>query len=216
MLKVIATVARRANVSHDELVKVWEQVHAPHVVKMANPLRYRITFFDPQQTPGNSGLDGMAEVWFRNREHFDKTIGRQAPPEILADRFNEYADFSKGSWLSVIEHVNVNGPTTPETTKLVFFVKRRVGIERATLDQYWLETHVPNVVSALRLTPTARRYSVDLVDSSRERPYDGIAQISLDGLHPSFAVVKDYKPDKFEELVRPIMIVRGHEIQIID
>lgn len=216
MLKVIATVARRANVSHDELVKVWEQVHAPHVVKMANPLRYRITFFDPQQTPEDSGLDGMAELWFRNKEHYDNTIGRKAPPEILADRFNEYADFSKGSWLPVIEHVNIDGSTTSETTKLVFFIKRREGIDRSALDQYWLETHVPNVVSVLRLNPTTRRYIVDLVDSSRERSYDGIAQISLDGPHSISADVKGYKPNKFVELVRPMMIARGHEIQIID
>ena len=216
MLKVIATVVRRTNISHAELVKVWEGVHAPHVVKLAQPLRYRITFFDPQQTPDDPGLDGMAELWFRDKRHFDTTIGREAPPAIMADRFNEYADFSKGAWLSVTEHVNVDGPTTRETTKLVYFINRREGIERSTLDRFWLETHVPNVVAALRRTPTARRYTVDLVDPTRERVYDGIAQISLEGPHPSFADVKDYKPDGFEELVQPMLIARGHEIRIID
>ena len=216
MLKVMATVARRANVSHDELVKVWERVHAPHVVKIAKPVRYRITFFDPQQTPDDPGLDGMAELWFRDKRHFDTTIGREAPPEIMADRFNEYADFNKGAWLSVSEHVNVDGPTTQDTTKLVYFVKRREGIERSTLDQYWLETHVPNVVAALRQTPIARRYSVDLVDPARDRVYDGIAQISLDGPNPSFSDVRNYEPDGFSELVQPLLISRGHEIRIVE
>ena len=101
-------------------------------------------------------------------------------------------------------------------SKLVYFIKRREGIERSTLDRFWLETHVPNVVAALRRTPTARRYTVDLVDPTRERVYDGIAQISLEGPHPSFADVKDYKPDGFEELVQPMLIARGHEIRIID
>src|SRR5215510_1503964 len=206
MLKVIATVVRRAHISHEELVKVWEEVHAPHVKKVAQPQRYRITFFDPQQTADDPGLDGMAELWFRDKRHFDTTIGREAPPEIMADRFNEYADFSKGTWLSVTEHVNVDGPTTRETTKLVYFIKRREGIKRSDLDRFWLETHVPNVVAALRRTPTARRYTVDLVDPARERVYDGIAQISLEGPHPSFADVKDYQPDGFQELVQPMLI----------
>ena len=216
MLKVIATVVRRTNISHDELVKVWEGVHAPHVVKIAQPVHYRITFFDPQQTPDDPGLDGMAELWFRDNRHFDTTIGREAPPAIMADRFNEYADFTKGAWLSVTEHLNVDGPITRDTTKLVYFVKRREGIERSALDQYWLETHVPNVVAALRRTPTARRYTVDLVDPARERVYDGIAQISMDGPHPSFADATSYEPDKFSELVQPLLMSRGHEVRIVE
>jgi EthD domain-containing protein len=215
MLKVIATVVRRANISHEELVKVWEEVHAPHVKKIAQPERYRVTFFDPQQAADDPGLDGMAELWFRDKRHLDTTLGREAPPEILADRFNEYADLSKGTWLSVTEHVNVDGPTTRETTKLVYFVKRREGVERSALDRYWLDTHVPNVTAALRRTPSARRYTVDLVDPARERVYDGIAQISLEGPHPSFSDVQNYVPDGFSELIQPLLMSRGHEIRIV-
>jgi hypothetical protein len=82
----------------------------------------------------------------------------------MADRFQEYADFSKGTWLSVTERVNVEGPTTRDTTKLGYCVKRREGVERAALDHYWLGTHVPNVAAEIRRTPGARRYTVDLVD----------------------------------------------------
>ena len=206
MLKVIATVVRRPHISHEDLIKVWEEIHAPHVVKMAHPLRYHITFFDPRQTLYDPGLDGMAELWFRDQHHFATTIGRSAPPEILADRFNEYADFTKGTWLSVTEHINLDGPTTRETTKLVYFVKRRDGIERTAFEKCWREIHIPNVLGALRRTPTARRYTVDLVDSARERVYDGIVQIAMEGPHPSFADVVSYEPDEFHELVRPLLI----------
>jgi hypothetical protein len=215
MLKVIATVVRRANISHEELIKVWEGVHAPHVKKVAQPERYRITFFDPRQAADDPGFDGMAELWFRDKRHFDTAIGREARPEIMADRFSEYVDLSKGTWLSVTEHVNVDGPTTRDTTKLVYFVKRREGVERSALDRYWLDTHVPNVAAALRRTPSARRYTVDLVDPARERMCDGIAQISLDGQTPSFADVRDYVPDEFNELIQPLLMSRGHEIRIV-
>lgn len=215
MFKVIATVARQAHVSHEELVKVWEGVHAPHVKQIAQPERYRITFFNPQRTADDPGLDGMAELWFRDKRHFDTTIGREAPPEIMDDRFNEYADFNKGAWLFVTEHINVDGPTTRETTKLVYFVKRKEGVERAALDRYWLDVHVPNVAAALRRTPNARRYTVDLVDPVRDRVYDGIAQISLEGQNPSFADVRDYVPDEFDKLIQPLLMARGHEVRIV-
>jgi hypothetical protein len=216
MFKMIATVVRQAHVSHAELVKVWEHVHAPHVLKIAKPERYRITFFDLQEADEDPGLDGMAELWFRDKRHFDTTIGREAPPEIMADRFSDYADMRKGAWLSVTEHLNVDGPTTRDTTKLVYFVKRKASVERAALDRYWLDIHVPNVAAALRRTPTARRYTVDLIDPARERVYDGIAQISLEGEHPSFATdVTSYEPDQFPDFIQPMLVARGHELRIV-
>ena len=216
MLKILATVIRRATVSHDELIKVWETVHAPHVVKIAKPERYRITFFDQRDADDDPGLDGMAELWFRDAQHYDTAIGRNAPPEIMDDRFSDYADISKGSWLTVAEHLNVDGPTSRATTKFTFFVKRRAEVERAYLDQYWLETHVPKVAAAVERTPDAMRYTVNLVDSAKEREYDGVAQIWLDGDNPNSVDLVDLEPDGFSDLVQPLIMARGHEIRIVD
>ena len=220
MFKILATVIRRATVSHDELVRVWETVHAPHVVKIAKPERYRITFFDQpgaDAEPGSEpGLDGMAELWFRDKQHYDTTIGRNAPPEIMDDRFSDYADITKGNWLAVTEHLNVDGPTSRATTKFTFFVKRRAGVARAELDRHWLETHVPNVAAAVERTPDARRYTVNLVDAAKERRYDGIAQLWLDGDAPGAPELVGLEPDGFRDLVQTPLMARGHEIRIVD
>ncbi len=218
MIKLLAAVVRREHISHAELVKVWEEVHAPHVVKIVKPERYRITFFDPQETSDDPGYDGMAELWFRDKDHFNNGIGRNAPPEVMDDRFSDYADLTKGVWLPVTEHINVDGPITRDTTKLVSFVKRRPSTERSHLDTYWIDTHVPHVVSAIERMPQAKRYTVDLVDQSnpaKEQPYDGISQICMDGPNPGFADMKDYEPDGFGDLVEPILIARGHEVRIV-
>ena len=215
MLKWTATVIRQEHVSHDELVDVWEHVHAPHVAKVAKPVRYRVTFFDPQDTPDDPGLDGMAELWFRDQRHFDTMMGREAGPEILADRFSEYADLSKVAWLSVTEHVNVDGPTHRDMTKLVYFVKRRPEIDRSDLDQYWLDVHVPNVAAAVSRTPSAVRYSVDLV-TKRDMVYDGIAQLTFDSTDARFHELQGFEPDGFGELVKPLLVARGRELRIVD
>jgi hypothetical protein len=122
---------------------------------------------------------------------------------------------TKGARLTVTEHVNVDGPTTRDTTKFTYFVKRREGVERAYLDQYWLETHVPNVAAAIQRTPHAVRYTVNLVDPAKERVYDGIAQIWLEGENSRFSDLIDFKPDGFGDLVQPLLVARGHEIRIV-
>ena len=216
MFKILATVIRRAAVSHDELVRVWETVHAPHVVRIAKPERYRITFFDQSEAGDDPGLDGMAELWFRDEQHYDTTIGRNAPPEIMDDRFSDYADITKGNWLTVTEHLNVDGPTSRATTKFTFFVKRRAGVARAELDRHWLETHVPNVAAAVERTPGARRYTVNLVDPAKERRYDGIAQLWLDGDAPGAPELVGLEPDGFRDLVQTPLMARGHEIRIVE
>ena len=152
------------------------------------------------------------------REHFETTIGRQAPPNIDADKFSTYATIQPGCNLFVTEHLNVDGPTTRDTTKLVFFIKRRQGIERAHLDDYWLKVHVPNVVAAINNTPDAVRYSVDLVDlddAERERAYDGVAQICIDHPNATFADIQGYEPDGFGELVEPMLVCSGYEVRIV-
>lgn len=53
------------------------------------------------------------------------------------------------------------------------------------------------------------------MDSVRERVYDGIAQICLDGPHLSFADVTSYEPDSFNELIQPLLIECDHEIDIV-
>ena len=216
MLKFMATVQRLNHVSHEELIHMWENVHAPHIVDLVKPERYRITFFDTAADSGDSHPDGMAELWFRDMRHFETSIGREAPPNIDADNFSKYGAIQKGCNLFTNEHLNVAGPTSQDTTKLVFFVKRREGIKRTHLDDYWLKVHVPNVIAAINTTADAVRYSVDLVDTTEERAYDGVAQIWIDHPNATFADIQGYEPDDFGELVEPMLVVSGHEVRIVD
>ena len=219
MLKFVATVRRLGHVSHEELIDVWKHKHAPHIVALVRPERYRISFFDqPRESDENSSEvpDGMAELWFKDMDHFDGSIGRGAPPNIDADNFSKYGAIQKGCNLFTIEHLNVDGRTNESTTKLVFFVKRKDGIERAHFDDYWLNVHIPNVTSSIEKTSVAKRYTVDFVDRSTERTYDGIAQIYIDRAGATFSDIEGYEPDGFGELVKPMLVVTGHEVKIVE
>ena len=106
-----------------------------------------------------------------------------------------------------------------DTTKLVFFIKRRQGIERAHLDDYWLKVHVPNVVAAINNTPDAVRYSVDLVDlddSERERTYDGWRKSVSIIPTPHSPTSRAMSRTVLANWSNPMLVCSGYEVRIVD
>ncbi|HJN52797.1 MAG: EthD domain-containing protein [Pseudomonadales bacterium] len=210
MLKMMVTVVRRAEVSHQELVRAWEEIHAPHILKLWQPERYKISLFGSADRFPHPALDGMAELWFRDEEHL-----RSALAQVSDDAFGEYADYSKVLWYPVDEYLNVDGSTSRETTKLVYFLKRKEGVDRSEFQQVWLDVHRPNVAAAVKASPRAQRYTVSLVTSAEELAYDGVAQIWMEGNEPSIADLH-LEPDAFSDLIGVLHGCRSHELSIVD
>jgi hypothetical protein len=159
MLKWIVTVKRRDGVSHEELVDAWEHTHVPHVRELTKPVGYRVTFFDPGQP--DVDCDGMAELTFRDKGHFDDTVGRNAGPNADADGFSRFVS-SLPIQLRTDEHVNVDAETTRDDLKISYFAKRRSGVSLEAFHEHWLGVHLPNVKAAVERTPSAVRYVVNL------------------------------------------------------
>lgn len=220
MIKWMVGLGHREGVSREQLFEKWEHVHIPHVVGFAKPAAYRVTFFEPNVDVGfgdpGDDVDGLAELWFRDWDHFHNTYGDNASPEVGADGFNQYADLRKGFQLFTTETVAVEAETTREQSKLVFFVRRGAGIEQGDLFRHWLDVHMPNVAQAMRSTPGTGRYTVSLADLGRDGPYDGVAELYLDKPDAVLADVKGIKPDGFQELTESGMLaLRGHEIRAV-
>lgn len=211
MLKMMVTVVRREQVSHEELVRVWEEIHAPHVNELLQPERYKITFFGSADTFPHPGADGMAELWFRDEQHFRSAM---AQADIGTDGFGDYADYAKVFWYPVIEYLNVDGSTSRETTKLVYFLKRKEGVDRSEFHQVWLDVHLPNVAAAVLAAPQAKRYTVSLVTSAEELAYDGVAQIWMEGKEPSITDLR-LEPDAFSDLIGVLHGCRSHEFSVV-
>ena len=89
MLKWIVPVARRPEVERERLLEFWRCIHAPHVANFAKPERYRVTFFDSPASLGGMPAaeemeyDGMAELWFRDWDHFNDKMANAGPIGVL-------------------------------------------------------------------------------------------------------------------------------------
>ena len=211
MLKWIVAVKRRDGVSHEELVDVWEHIHIPHVRELAQPVAYRVTFFDPGQP--NVDCDGMAELTFRDEAHFDDTVGRNASPNVRADGFGRFAA-SLPIQLFTDERVNVAGETTPHHLKISFFAKSRAGVSVEALHEHWLGVHLPNVKAAVERTPSAVRYVVNLSRAGSPSTFDGMAAIWFRDPAATFLDL-GLTEDGFLGFVGESLTVRGHELVVV-
>ena len=65
MIKVIAVLHKRADMSREEFVRYWRDVHAPLVKKMPGLRRYVINpALEAHPKGAPLAFDGVAELWF--------------------------------------------------------------------------------------------------------------------------------------------------------
>lgn len=67
MFKLVLLFRKREDMSHEEFVRYWREVHIPLVKKVPNIRRYVIspTCGAPM---GDADYDGMAELWFDDEQ----------------------------------------------------------------------------------------------------------------------------------------------------
>jgi len=64
MIKVVAVLYKRADMSREEFVRYWREVHAPLAEGMKGVRRYVINPTLEAFAMGEPSLDGVAELWF--------------------------------------------------------------------------------------------------------------------------------------------------------
>jgi uncharacterized protein (TIGR02118 family) len=64
MIKVLAVLHKRADMSREEFVRYWREVHAPLAEGMKGVRRYVINPTLEAFAMGEPSFDGLAELWF--------------------------------------------------------------------------------------------------------------------------------------------------------
>jgi uncharacterized protein (TIGR02118 family) len=90
MIKTIAAIARRPDVSHEDFVRHWVEVHAPLVRAVPGVRRYVQDHVvsehpAPNAAPIGAAIDGFAELWFDDRAAMDRAFASPEGQALAVD-----------------------------------------------------------------------------------------------------------------------------------
>jgi uncharacterized protein (TIGR02118 family) len=87
MIKVVAVIHKRGDMSGEEFVRYWRQVHAPLAEGMEGVRRYVINPTVEALALGAAPFDGVAELWFDDaaaaRTAFASPAGRATTEDLV-------------------------------------------------------------------------------------------------------------------------------------
>lgn len=174
-IKVMIGLRRRDDVPQREMHALWEQVHAPALAAVAKPLRYAVTTFEGREGRTPPAFDGIEELWFRDRAHYEQGMGNDAPPVTGDKRFQAMLDPNRCFRLLTTEVIPVDdAPITRENEKVVLFVRRLDTVAPDHFFNEWRDIHSHNVAAGFQGKDGALRYVVTLADENGERgAFDG-------------------------------------------
>ena len=86
MIKSISLLVRKAGMTHEQFVKHWVEIHAPLALKVSGIRRYVQSHIvderrRPDIPPIGVEIDGIAELWYDDRESMTRAL---ASPEMKA------------------------------------------------------------------------------------------------------------------------------------
>ena len=86
MIKSISLLVRKAGMTHEQFVKHWVEIHAPLALKVSGIRRYVQSHIvderrRPDIPPIGVEIDGIAELWYDDRETMTRAL---ASPEMKA------------------------------------------------------------------------------------------------------------------------------------
>ncbi|MFP4310489.1 MAG: EthD domain-containing protein [Nitriliruptoraceae bacterium] len=108
MIKLLALVRRRPDLSPEEFARYWTTVHAP-LAEAQGPRGYVIDVRNPEQPAGAlEDIDGVAEIWWDDHDHMERGLTSEAGRIAAAD----VANFAAEVRFIVVDPTTVLPPPT--------------------------------------------------------------------------------------------------------
>jgi len=191
MIRITFLLRKKKDLGHEEFYRYWREEHGPLVASCArklNMLRY-VQVHTMHDEPANAAMgearggmepvyDGVAEVWFENREALvaatSTAAGRAAGAALVVDE-SKFIDLSQSPLWLAHEFPQVNA--TPENivatprsgfVKLYFPLRARAELGEAAMQRYWYSNHGPLIRRQAAGSGIARYIQVHRVDDPIE------------------------------------------------
>lgn len=108
MVKLIGVVVRRRDLTHEECVRYWREIHGPLALQLPGLRKYvqNPAVMRPGRDPK---VDGFAEVWFDDEESLRAAFRSEAGQRVVADEAN-FVDRERAYGVIVTEVSMLEGP----------------------------------------------------------------------------------------------------------
>jgi uncharacterized protein (TIGR02118 family) len=177
-------VRRKFDITHDQFVDHWKNIHGTASSKIVGLLRYVLNPFDLKRNP-NIPFDGAAQLWYESSEAAAAAPKDPANAATFAFTATDMLTFLTPPLFSIVTKEYVIDPLDPKRAvpkaKRIVLQKKSTAMTNEQFEDYWLNTHA---ATASRL-PELRGQKVNLVDHtlSPNVPWDGYAEIWFDDWH---------------------------------
>ncbi len=185
MIKLIALGQRKPELTREQYLRHWREVHAPLVQRISCFRGYVQSHRLPQNMPDTppAPYDSVAEVWFDDMQTA-LSLGKNS--EYLEGAYLDEPNFAMPNMPFVLtkENVVVAGPKLEKDTqavkavKAIVLAKRKPGLSVEEFHAYWRDKHAPLVPK----TPGLRRYVqchvVPEMYANGEPAFDGVAELT--------------------------------------
>lgn len=96
--KAIILLTRAESETHEQFARWWLEEHAPLARRLP---RLRRAVFNLVVGPGDGDPDGLAELWFDDRDAFDAAYASEIGQQVVADSMANVAGRQR---VFVVEH----------------------------------------------------------------------------------------------------------------
>ena len=184
MIKGIALVVPKADISTAAFHRHWRETHGPLALRITNLRRYVQSHRKPLAVPGfdNVPFGGVAEVWFDDLATLlDMPHNPQYMDGAQADEPN-FIDTSKLKFLATREHVfidDIDIKADTSLTKAIFLLRRRPDLSVAQFQEYWINGHAPQIPRDAGILRYVQCHQLPETYAAGEPAYDGVAELSF-------------------------------------
>ena len=171
--------------------------------------RYIVTLFDANESCEHA-WDGMAQLWWDEPPPTSNAPGGTTPTDTFQQKAEPYVYWATTEYVVIDGSENLKvEPLTLDTPfpctrsgfyKVSFLVKAKEGSDFEKFYAYWLNTHVPNVKSAMDEVGGLRYVVSHSVDPAAES-YAGMAELYFHDETGWSRYREVMKPDGIEEWV---------------
>lgn len=176
-VKLVTWFKRKAGLSVAAFQAEWRAAHAHKALRVAGLCGYvQSHVLVSGYRKGEPFCDGLAELWFADRQALDAARESPAFAAALADA-DRFRDASTAGAMLTVEHLVKDGAKPAGGVKNVELVARRRDLAVEEFHRYWREHHGP---LAARIAPIRRYVQSHAIDDPRTRAYDGIASTWFD------------------------------------